>query len=223
MNNVQTIEKGAIRLGDTTAMQSFRQGVDDMLLRKSYFISQVLPTLKENHDYYVIKGKKSLAKGGAEKLASIYSLTATFSRDNETMEAFKSVPGLIAYVCNLYRGNSVMGQGRGASTLAKNDNDPNKTIKMSLKSAFIDGVIRSTNLSEIFTQDLEDLPILPTVTEEKPSKESKMITARQKELLTSLVKRRVHGDDEKKNWLAELEEMTREQASEQISSFIGLR
>ncbi|OQA36520.1 MAG: hypothetical protein BWY53_00512 [Parcubacteria group bacterium ADurb.Bin326] len=136
-------------------LESFRQGVDNLLAKRSYFISQVLPKLQENQDYYEIKGRKSLAKGGAEKLASIYNLTATFQRDDETMNSFSSVKDMIAYVCTLYRGNQIIGQGRGAAILSKNQGDINKTLKMAQKSAYIDAVIRSTGLSDIFTQDLE--------------------------------------------------------------------
>jgi len=142
-------------LADT--LETFKQGVDNLLAKRSYFISQVLPKLKENQDYYEIKGKKSLGKGGAEKLASIYNLTATFERDDQTMSAFSSVKDMIAYVCSLFKADQLVGQGRGAATLVKNQGDVNKTIKMSTKSAFIDAVIRTTGLSDIFTQDVEDM------------------------------------------------------------------
>jgi len=138
-------------------LQSFQQGVDNLLAKRSYFISQVLPKLKENQDYYEIKGRKSLAKGGAEKLASIYNLTATFERDDASMTAFSSIKDMIAYICNLYRGDQVVGQGRGAAVLSKNQGDVNRSLKMAQKSAFIDAVIRSTGLSDIFTQDIENM------------------------------------------------------------------
>lgn len=137
-------------------LTAFKQGVDNLLAKRSYFISQVLPKFKENQDYYEIKGRKSLAKGGAEKLASIYNLTATFERDDASMTAFSSIKDMIAYICNLYRGDRVVGQGRGAAVLSKNQGDVNRSLKMAQKSAFIDAVIRSTGLSDIFTQDIED-------------------------------------------------------------------
>ncbi|MCX6713274.1 MAG: hypothetical protein NTY66_03655, partial [Candidatus Vogelbacteria bacterium] len=155
MNDTAVIEKPPVRLGDSEAFQSFKQGVDSLMERRRYFISQVLPKLKENQDYYVIKGRKCLAKGGAEKLASIYNLTASFERDNDTMGAFGDLPGLIAYVCNLSRNGIPAGQGRGSSSLDRNGGDPNKTIKMATKSSYIDSVIRTTGLSDIFTQDID--------------------------------------------------------------------
>ena len=140
-------------LSDT--LQSFKEGVDNLLAKRSYFISKVLPHLHQDLDFYEIKGRKSLGKSGAEKLASIYNLTATFQRDDDTMNSFSSIKDMIAYVCTLYRGAQVIGQGRGAAILSKNQGDINKTVKMAQKSAYIDAVIRSTGLSDIFTQDLE--------------------------------------------------------------------
>lgn len=137
-------------------LEAFQQGVDNLLAKRSYFISQVLPSFTANQDYYEVKGKKSLSKGGAEKLASIHNLSAVFQRDDETMSAF-SLKDMIAYVCTLYRGEQTVGQGRGCSTLSKNQGDANKTVKMAQKSSFIDAVIRSTGLSDIFTADLEDM------------------------------------------------------------------
>jgi hypothetical protein len=150
MNNLTTIEK--------TPLADFKTGVDSLIQMRDYFSQKILPKLKEGTDFYVIKGKKSLGKSGAEALAHIFGLCATFEKDTDTLESFKGVDGLVAYVCNLSRNNQVVGQGRGASTLKQNNTDPNKTLKMAQKSAFVDAVIRTTGLSNIFTMDLETMP-----------------------------------------------------------------
>jgi hypothetical protein len=111
----------------------------------------------QGKDYHLIQDKKSMAKGGAEKIANIFGWTATFSKDTEAMEAFAELKGVISFVCNLKKGTKNVGQGRGAALLGKNGNDPNKTLKMAQKSAFIDAVIRASGLSDFYTQDLEDM------------------------------------------------------------------
>lgn len=142
-----------------TKLSDYKSGVDNLLAQRDYFKQKVEPILIEKQDYFTILGKKSLAKGGAEKLASIFNLTATFERDKEGIEMLGDVKGLVAYVCNLTnRNGQIVGQGRGADTLQRNQNDPNKTIKMAQKRAYVDAVIRTTGLSDIFTQDLEDEP-----------------------------------------------------------------
>jgi len=152
MNNENTIAPVK-----NESFELFKQGVNDLLLKRSYFISQVLPKLKENQDYYIIKGKKSLAKGGAEKLMQLFNLTATFERDNESLEMLGNKKGLIAFVCTLSKFGVIAGQGRGSDTLERNQNDPNKAIKMAQKRAFVDSIVRTTGLSDIFTQDIEDM------------------------------------------------------------------
>lgn len=138
--------------------KSFKENVDTMIANRDYFKSQLESIMVESQDYHVIKGKKSLSKGGAEKLATGFKLQAKFIIDEEAKKAFSEVKGLIAYRCQLFdMEGKFKGEGGGADTLARNSNDPNKTIKMAQKRAYVDAVIRTTGLSDIFTQDLEDM------------------------------------------------------------------
>jgi hypothetical protein len=130
--------------------------IDKWIENREEFMSKVATAMKEGKDYHIIQNKKSLAKGGAEKIASIFRWDAEFQKDVDVIEAFK-LDGLIAFICNLSNEGRTVGQGRGAATLQKNNGDPNKTIKMAQKSAYIDAVIRTSGLSDIFTQDLEDM------------------------------------------------------------------
>ena len=226
---------------ESKSMLEFKNGVDELLAKRSYFISQVLPKLVEGQDFFTIKGRKSLAKGGAEKIASIYGLTAQFERDDESMSAF-SIKGLIAFVCDLYKGEAHVGQGRGASTLEKNDNDGNKTIKMAQKSSFIDSVIRTSGLSDIFTQELESLaPQSVSEVEINPSGEidmeqrdkqvsyedyglPKFATDKQKTFLKTLIEDKC-TQSAKEEYREKLNSpyLTRFDASEMISSLLPMR
>ena len=144
-----------------TAAQSgiaeFKSGVDMLLEKRRYFGSRILPLLVEGKDFYTIKGRKSLAKGGAEKIASIFGYTASFKRDSETLDSLKN-QDWVAFVCMLSRDGKIIGEGRGAASVKNNGGDINKAVKMSLKSSYIDSVIRSTSLSDIFTQDIHEMP-----------------------------------------------------------------
>lgn len=229
------------------SITQFKTGVDSLLEKRDYFIMKILPKLIENRDYYVIKGRKSLGKAGAEKLATIYSLVATFTRDNETLESFKSIDGLVAYVCTLTHSGEVVGQGRGGAVLQSNGNDANKTIKMAQKSGFIDAVIRATGLSDIFTCDLEDMPLesiqggaeaidaispkekklLSELTEDSDNylprsqdEDPDSITPKQKKLLTELIFERVGDKHEREQWLSEIDSFSKFDASQKISGFL---
>lgn len=131
--------------------------IDRFLEKRSEFITKVNQIMVEGADYHIIQGKKSMAKGGAEKVANIFGWQARFTKDSDVMDALK-VNGMIAFVCDLEKSSQFMGQGRGASTLSKNAGDPNKTVKMAQKAAYVDAVIRASGLSDFYTQDLEDMP-----------------------------------------------------------------
>jgi hypothetical protein len=131
--------------------------IDGFLEMRSEFIEKVNKTFVEGRDYHVIKNKKSMAKGGAEKIASIFGWSASFRKDSEALEMLGDMKGTVAFVCSLTKQGNYIGEGRGASTLSANNNDPNKTLKMAQKSAFIDAVLRASGLSDFFTQDLEDM------------------------------------------------------------------
>jgi len=130
--------------------------IDGFIDLRQKFIAKVNAICVEGKDYHFIQGKKSLAKGGAEKIASIFKWTAKFEKDTESLEMLGEIKGLVAYKCTLVNGQFV-GEGRGAAMLSKNGGDPNKTMKMAQKSAFIDAVLRASGLSDFFTQDLEDM------------------------------------------------------------------
>lgn len=131
--------------------------IDSFVDVRNSIKEKILPMLETGKDYYDIKGRQSLGKPGAEKLAAFFDLTASFTVDRESMELLDQ-KGMIAYVCNLIgKDGEARGQGRGADTLARNGNDANKTIKMAQKRAYVDAIIRATGLSDMFTQDLEDM------------------------------------------------------------------
>ncbi len=133
--------------------------IDAFIEKRTEFIEKVNRIMVEGKDFHIIQGRKSMAKGGAEKIASIFGWTATFTKDQDAMEAFNGLKeaGIICFICNLEKGGQQVGQGRGAAVLAKIGGDPNKTLKMAQKSAFIDAVIRASGLSDFYTQDLEDM------------------------------------------------------------------
>lgn len=111
MENQKVLTPANIRTDESLSV--FKKGVDDLLAKRSYFISQVLPSLQEGCDFYIIKGRKSLSKSGSEKLASIYSLVASFQRDMEALEMLGNDKGTVAFVCTLSRAGMIVGQGRG--------------------------------------------------------------------------------------------------------------
>ena len=188
--------------------------IDTMVSNRAHIIGKIKPMLIENVDVYTLPGMKklSLGKPGAEKLAAIFGLRASFKVDAEIAGMIGGLDDrkYVAYVCTLTHNGEFAGEGRGATfveltrTQYKNMNakefavlaptiDPsdyqqkqgqyglyyrvkdgvvfdqlalNKAIKMAQKSAFVDAVIRTTGMSDLFTQDIEDAP---SVSVEEPA------------------------------------------------------
>jgi len=103
-------------------------------------------------------GKSTLCKPGSEKICGLLQLRPRFRRDAETWEMLGSEPGVLALVCELVTASGVVvAEGRGARHRDMDYGDLNKSVKMTQKSAQTDAVLRLAGLSEIFTQDLEDM------------------------------------------------------------------
>src|SRR5262245_18768198 len=104
-------------------------------------------------------GKATLAKPGSEKICGLLQLRATFRRDVETWEMLGSEPGVVALICELVGPSGVIvAEGRGARHRDQDFGDLNKCIKMVQKSSQVDSVLRCAGLSELFSQDIEDMP-----------------------------------------------------------------
>lgn len=164
--------------------------IDSFLEKRAEFITKVKKIMVEGKDYHVIQGKKSLAKGGAEKIASIFQWQASFTKDEDVSGAFK-IEGLIAFKCILAKHGTFVGEGRGAATLQRNGSDPNKTIKMAQKSAFIDAVLRASGLSDFFTQDLEDMNHVDIL---NPERSEPKATEKQVGFIKGLLKKKGQAD-----------------------------
>jgi len=105
------------------------------------------------------KRRATLCKPGTEKITGLLQLRPRFRRDVDTWEMMGSEAGLVTLVCELVTpGDLVVAEGRGARHRDADFGDVNKTVKMAQKSAQTDAVLRFGGLSEIFTQDLEDMP-----------------------------------------------------------------
>lgn len=121
--------------------------------------------LKEGVDYGVIeatsksgasfKSKPTLLKPGQEKIFSLFGLTARLEKDTDTLDMLGNEHGLVAYVCYVYKGTQLIGEGRGAAKVGDKGRDANSTIKIAEKRARMDACL-TLGFSEYFTQDMDD-------------------------------------------------------------------
>ena len=145
------------------------QQVSATMQKIAQFQAVIQKTLKKDHDYGAIPGtgsKPTLLKPGAEKILMLMGLTSEY----EVIEKVQDYDrGFFAFTvkCTLSKGDVKVTEGVGhantrerrytsgkqqdAYTLA------NTVLKMAKKRAQVDAVLTVASLSEIFTQDLEDL------------------------------------------------------------------
>mgnify|MGYP003640846552 FL=1 len=146
-------------------VEAFSASLDRRGTNRKALMSWVADALVESVDYGAIMiggrpSKKSLFKPGSEKICGMLGLRPTFPNLAQYEQAAingKTIENLLIR-CELVNGaNLVVSEGVGARAVRQDNNDLNKSLKMALKSAMIDATLRCAGLSEVFTQDIEDM------------------------------------------------------------------
>lgn len=130
------------------------------------FQAVIKAAVVEGHDIGVIPGtrKPTLLKPGAEKIVMMMGLSSRFEIMDRVEDYDK---GFFAYNlrCVLSRDGYDIVQGVGHCNSREKkyvDQDPysitNTILKMAKKRAYVDAALSVASLSDVFTQDLEDLP-----------------------------------------------------------------
>lgn len=139
--------------------------VQTTLAKIGQFQMIVQGSLKSGHDYGVIPGtgKPSLLKPGAEKILMLMGITSEYEVTERIQDYDK---GFFAFSvkCTLTKGGTMVTEGLGhCNTKEKKyiNQDPftlaNTCLKMAKKRSQIDATLTVASLSEIFTQDIEDI------------------------------------------------------------------
>ena len=143
------------------------QQVQATMQKITQFQKVVQSTLHQNHDYGIVPGtdKPTLLKPGAEKILMMMGLRSEFEIVDSTRDFEK---GFFQYQvrCKLYRGDMLITEGLGSCNTKerkyiKQDSYTldNTVLKMAKKRALVDATLLVASLSDIFTQDLEDMDL----------------------------------------------------------------
>lgn len=131
------------------------------------FQGVVHQSLKQGQDFGIIPGtnKPTLLKPGAEKINMLMGLTSEFEILDSTRD-FEN--GFFQYQvkCRLLKNGFPITNGLGSCNTKERKyikQDPftmdNTVLKMAKKRAFVDATLLVGSLSDIFTQDLEDIDL----------------------------------------------------------------
>lgn len=174
-DELAVIEQRPIVAGNPLDLPSgmFKEALTRRGDNRKALMDWVRDALQEGRDFHVINGRKSMGKSGAEKICGMLGLKVVFpSLADYEKCALEGKPILdIILRCHVLDAQDrVVADGVGARNVEKDHGDLNKALKMAEKSAMIDAVLRCAGLSEVFTQDIEDMgaeavkvePVRPT-------------------------------------------------------------
>lgn len=140
------------------------------------FQQLVRSQFKQNHDFGVIPGtgnKPTLLKPGAEKIVMLLGLTSEYEIVESTRDFEK---GFFQYQikCKLLKNGVIVTEGMGAANTKERKylkQDPfsvdNTVLKMAKKRALVDAALLVGSLSDIFTQDIEDMDLRGETTQQE--------------------------------------------------------
>ena len=134
----------------------------------SIMIMIVMDMKDAYRDYGIIPGtdKPTLLKPGAEKILMMMGLRSEFEIVDSTRDFEK---GFFQYQvrCRLLKGDMILTEGLGACNTREKKYlkmDPytmdNTVLKMARKRALVDAALLVASLSDVFTQDLEDIDLI---------------------------------------------------------------
>jgi hypothetical protein len=215
----------------------FRAGLDRRKENRSTLMDWIRSSLVEGRDYgsIMIKGqrsKPSLLKPGAEKIAGMLGLIPRFPNLKQYEDAVldgKPINNIILK-CELHNQiGEVIGEGVGARSVETQDNgDLNKSLKMAAKSAMIDCILRTAGISEVFTQDIEGMPVQETI-QSIPKYErtnnllEDMASEKQKAAVRGLIENDLVYPNEKRQIHEFIEDgLTKAKAKELLDFFYGI-
>lgn len=178
---IQVIQSPApVRNAFDLAPSQFKKGLERQGENRTALMTWIKGELVDGVDYgkiHVVKkdkcnqgkfctnphhfSKDSLFKPGAEKIVGMMGFRAIWPTLVEYEKA--AIEGRqiqqVALRCQLVdKAGSVISEGWGARSTQQDYGDLNKAVKMAKKSGLIDAVLNAGGLSEVFTQDVEDLP-----------------------------------------------------------------
>lgn len=141
----------------------FKAGIKRRFSNRKHFLTQIGKALVTGTDFGLIEVKGTmrpcLFKPGAEKIAGLLGVRSRWPTLDEQIDRVQGGANCVILKCQLLdREDRIVSEGVGARLLSTDGGDINKAFKMAKKSSLIDAVLNCGGLSELYSQDLEDLP-----------------------------------------------------------------
>lgn len=135
----------------------------------------------------------------------IYNLTATVEEDKETLSIFKHVPGLIAFICTLKKGDNVIGIGRGTATLNRMSKYVDRAVCYAFNASLIDAMVRSTKtLDAIYLNSTPQRETYTPKIDVTPDEEEQDLEGRDRQAYFTNEDNLKYASDKQRNFLKKL-------------------
>ena len=151
-----------------------------------------------------------------------FNFSAEIRQDTSTLNRFKHIPGLVAFIAILKRDGTTVGEGRGAATVNQANRYIEKVIRYASNSALIDGFVKSVKALgtlQVETTKPKDVSIPIEDFYSGDKKTTEMISKPQKKYLLELVHQNITDEEKRCQWESNLEDFTKAEASKAIQDF----
>lgn len=179
------------------------------------------------------KTSKHPAYEEIEKCLGRFEFSATFTEDTEAKNMFKDTPNLIAFVCTLKQGDTVIGIGRAMNALNQSNRYVEKSVQSVYNYSFLDSVSKATRILDSFSpasnvktanSQVVEKPIVSGrvssyKVKEISNTETEMISEKQKRYLTELIYSSDSDMEEKERLVLQLQDLSKAEASDMIQEY----
>jgi hypothetical protein len=157
-----------------------------------------------------------------QKSLQTITFTATFEENTEELEMLKNIPGVISIKCLLKMGDQIIATGSGTAIFTKINKYIERTVRSAVNSSLIAAIYQGVkvldalhfddNFSHSAARSIVETP------KEQPASQGG-ITDKQKKYLRELVSANIHNELECDRWESEIDNLSRNEASQAIQSF----
>lgn len=161
---------------------------------------------------YDVQEKTNPIREYIEKCVGTHTIKAVIEEDRQTLDVMQA-EGLVSFLCTLTKGDRVLSQGRGSAMIGPTQRYFARAISCAFNSALSDACIRATKVLDMVRDK--------SAVEEEYANESlsEPATGKQLEYLRQLIQTKVTDGEERRQWEAQLGELTKDAASEAIQGF----
>ncbi|MCK4918338.1 MAG: hypothetical protein KAS02_00945 [Candidatus Pacebacteria bacterium] len=147
-----------------------------------------------------------------------FDINVSVKEDKENLSLLKT-PGLIFFLCLLKVNNKVIGSGRGSSRINKDNKLITRAVRFAFGASILDAVAKTVRTSNFLRPNKKEATPFSIEDLDRKDQTTKMITNNQKRYLLELIHSNISDDEQIVKWESNLEDFTKQEASEAIQKF----